>query len=106
MTEVRRPSVFVFGVQLNAPFFVVYECMHVQRSQVTKSQVTKTGVIATLRLLFARQAKGKRKLVLSRCYNSNTLERPPTPWPSLTCQFYRRKIRSRDRSNHVALPHS
>jgi hypothetical protein len=30
----------------------------------------KTGVIATLRLLFARQAKGKRKLVLRR-FNVN-----------------------------------
>jgi hypothetical protein len=30
----------------------------------------KSGVIATLRLLFARQAKGKRKLVLWRCYNN------------------------------------
>jgi hypothetical protein len=28
------------------------------------SLLTLTGVIATLRLLFARQAKGKRKLVL------------------------------------------
>jgi len=29
------------------------------------------GVIATLRLLFARQAKGKRKLVLRRCFTND-----------------------------------
>src|ERR1022692_2024600 len=34
------------------------------------SQLTKPGVITTLRLLFARQAKGKRKLVLRR-FNVN-----------------------------------
>jgi hypothetical protein len=33
---------------------------------------TPTGVIATLRLLFARQAKGKRKLVLWR-FNVNNV---------------------------------
>jgi hypothetical protein len=32
--------------------------------------IVETGLIATLRLLFARQAKGKRKLVLSRCFNN------------------------------------
>src|ERR1700730_2233981 len=31
-------------------------------------KVTQTGLITTSRLLFARQAKGKRKLVLWRCY--------------------------------------
>ncbi len=35
-----------------------------------RCQLTKAGLIATLRLLFARQAKGKRKLVLRR-YNAN-----------------------------------
>jgi hypothetical protein len=29
-----------------------------------------TGVIANLRLLFARQAKGKRKLMLTRCFTN------------------------------------
>jgi hypothetical protein len=33
--------------------------------------VDETSVIATLRLLFARQAKGKRKLVLCGYFNNN-----------------------------------
>src|ERR1035437_105894 len=37
------------------------------------TQLSQTGVIATLRLLFARQAKGKRKLVKSGFCN-NSLE--------------------------------
>jgi hypothetical protein len=35
---------------------------------------TKPGVIATLRLLFARQAKGKRKLVLWRLLTAHVPE--------------------------------
>jgi hypothetical protein len=34
---------------------------------------TPTGVSATLRLLFARQAKGKRKLVLGRFHNKHQI---------------------------------
>jgi hypothetical protein len=34
-------------------------------------QLLQSGVIATLRLLFARQAKGKRKLVLWGCFANN-----------------------------------
>ncbi|SRR5713101_1183730 len=34
------------------------------------SQLYKSGVITTLRLLFARQAKGKRKLVLREFFDS------------------------------------
>ena len=37
-------------------------------TMAARSQLLLTGVIATLRLLFARQAKGKRKLVLMRFY--------------------------------------
>jgi len=37
-----------------------------KRTHLTLTGLLMEGVIATLRLLFARQAKGKRKLVLLR----------------------------------------
>jgi hypothetical protein len=39
---------------------------------------TDTGVIATLRFLFARQAKGKRKLALWRCFANWEVEAQTT----------------------------
>src|SRR5271157_3446236 len=65
-----------------------------QKTHLTPTGLLMEGVSATLRLLFARPAKGKRKLVLSRCFANHPSKATPTVLHSLTCPFHPRKIRA------------
>jgi hypothetical protein len=50
-----------------SPQFVHLDSSIFDSSRMTETTVV-TGVLTSLRRLFARQAKGKRKLVLTGCY--------------------------------------
>ena len=69
LARLRLVSITCFPSQTSG---LTLRSPHSQLSeQSLAALLAKSGVHATLRLLFARQAKGKRKLVLGGFFNSN-----------------------------------